>query len=133
MRTSNPLPVNDMNISQSDLEKLHEYIVSLGGSEELWSRISSCEGVLAELYYWCVNGRLLGKFEPEGISISDCIAWQVDHFKAYMDREENNRWHRERLFIQSLETLLDIADGDVKTISRIRGEGGESGTDREDV
>ena len=122
-----------MNIPQSDLEKLHEYIVSLGGSEELWSRIVSCEDVLAELYYWCKNGQLLGKFEPEGISISDCIAWQVDHFKAYMDREENNRWHRERLFIQSLETLLDIADGDTVTLAKIRGEGGESGTDREDV
>ena len=133
MRISRADEMNDLNIPQNDLNILHDYLVSLGGSEELWSRIISCEDVLAELYYWCRTGQLLGKYEPEGISISDCIAWQVDHFKAYMDREENNRWHRERLFIQSLETLLEVADGDAKTIAKIRGEGGESGTDREDV
>ncbi len=113
--------------------RLHEYIISLGGSEELWNRIVSCDGVMKELVWWCENGSLLGEFAPEGITISDAIAWQVDHFKAYMDREENNRWHRERLFLQSLETLLDIADGDEAVLRKIRGEGGESGTDREDV
>ena len=112
---------------------LHEYIISIGGTEELWNRILSCEGVLKELNHWCRTGTLLGEFSPEGITISDAIAWQVDHFKAYMDREENNRWHRERLFLQSLETLLDINDGNVQVLSKIRGESGESGTDREDV
>ena len=125
--------MSDLNISHSDLNILHDYIISLGGSEELWTRIVSCDGVLAELYYWCRTGQLLGKFEPEGISISDCIAWQVDHFKAYMDREENNRWHRERLFVQSLESLLDVSEGRADVLAKIRGEGGESGTDREDV
>lgn len=112
---------------------LHDYIISLGGSEELWNRIEACEGVYKELEYWCTNGNLLGEYNPHGISISDCIAWQVDHFKAYMDREENNRWHRERLFIQSLETLLDISDGSEEVLRKITGENGESGTDREDV
>ena len=83
--------------------------------------------------YNIYTGTLLGEFSPEGITISDAIAWQVDHFKAYMDREENNRWHRERLFLQSLETLLDINDGNAQVLSKIRGESGESGTDREDV
>jgi hypothetical protein len=50
-----------------------------------------------------------------------------------MDREENNRWHRERLFLQSLETLLDISDGKEDVLRKITGENGESGTDREDV
>ena len=116
-----------------DSKILHDYITSLGGSEELWNRIASCEGVYKELEYWCSNGNLLGEFAPKGISISDCIAWQVDHFKAYMDREENNRWHRERLFVQSLESLLDVSEGRADVLAKIRGEGGESGTDREDV
>ena len=116
-----------------DRNILHDYIISLGGSEELWNRINSCEGVYKELEYWCTNGNLLGEYSPQGISISDCIAWQVDHFKAYMDREENNRWHRERLFLQSLETLLDISDGSEEVLRKITGENGESGTDREDV
>ena len=117
----------------TDNEVLHDYIISIGGSEEQWNRILGCEGVLKELTYWCKTGTLLGEFAPEGITISDAIAWQVDHFKAYMDRDENNRWHRERLFLQSLETLLDINDGDAQVLSKIRGESGESGTDREDV
>jgi len=116
-----------------DSSVLKQYILSIGGSEELWNRIASCEGVYKELEYWCENGSLWGGFTPVGISIADAIAWQVDHFKAYMDREENNRWHRERLFLQSLETLLDINDGSPSVLARIRGEGGESGTDREDV
>ena len=116
---------------RSDKEVIHDYILSIGGDEAFWNRIASCEGVYRELEYWCKNGQLLGEFAPGGITVSDAIAWQVDHFKSYMDREENNRWHRERLFLQSLETLLDINDGDTAVLDKIRGENGESGTDRE--
>ncbi len=125
--------MSKIEIDDDSKEKIHQYILSLGGTEELWSRIISCDGVFMELIYWCERGQLWGGFTPEGISISDCIAWQVDHFKAYMDREENNRWHRERLFLQSLETLLDVNDGREGVLAKIRGESGESGTDREDL
>ncbi len=113
------------------LAVLHDYVLELGGDEKLWERIVGCTGVLKELAYYHDTGDLWGGFAPEGITIFDAVAWQVDHFKAYMDREENNRWHRERLFLESLETLIDISEGDRTVLAKIKGEGGESGTDRE--
>ena len=113
------------------IDELHRYVNKMGADDLLWERIKNCPGVLKELAYFHDTGDLWGGFQPEGISIFDAVAWQVDHFKAYMDREENNRWHRERLFLESLQTLIDINDGDRTVLSKMRGEGGESGTDRE--
>jgi len=113
------------------MDTLHGFVLDLGGSEDLWDKILVCPGVLKELAYFHDTGDLWGGFTPEGITIFDAVAWQVDHFKAYMDREENNRWHRERLFLESLETLADISRGDRTVLAKIKGEGGESGTDRE--
>ena len=114
----------------TDNEVLHEYIISIGGSEEQWNRILGCEGVLKELTYWCKTGTLLGEFAPEGITISDAIAWQVDHFKAYMDRhEEMNRYRTERLFLESLDVLLRMEEDPAPYVEKMKG---ETGTDYAD-
>ncbi len=89
------------------LDTLHRYVLDLSEKagksaeygEELWGRIQKSAGVLKELAYFHDYGSFYGKYQVAGYSLTDVLVWQVDHFKAYMDRhEETNRYRTERLF-----------------------------------
>ena len=92
----------------------------------LWEQVSSSEGLLRELAYFHDTGSFWGQYRVAGLTLPDLVVWQVDHFKAYMDREENNRYHRERLFLESFESLAQL-ERDPETILRKFRE--ETGTD----
>ena len=99
--------MSKIEIDDDSKEKIHQYILSLGGTEELWSRIISCDGVFMELIYWCERGQLWGGFTPEGISISDCIAWQVDHFKKITDGTGRDSFYRASKLFLTLMTDVE--------------------------
>ena len=49
--------------------------------------------------------------------------WQVDHFKAYMDRrEEMNRYKTEKLFVESLDIMLQMEKDPQPFIKKMREE-----------
>jgi len=96
-------------------------------ADELWERISRSEGVLKELAYYHDYGDFWGKYRVAGYTITDILVWQVDHFKAYLDRhEEVNRWKPERLFLHSLDVMLRMEKDPAPYIEKMTG---ETGTD----
>ncbi len=118
------------------MEELQHYVVTLAEKsgkgaeygEKLWGRICGSVGVLRELAYFHDTGEFWGQYRVAGYCLTDILVWQVDHFKAYMDREEMNRYHREKLFLESLEVLLNMEE-DPETYVRKMTD--ESGQDRE--
>ncbi len=102
-------------------EKDQEY------AEKLWSRVLRSEGVLKEIAYYHDTGNFWDGYAVAGFHLTDILVWQVDHFKAYMDRrEEMNRYRTERLFIESIEVLLNMEEDPEPYIRKMRD---ESGTD----
>ncbi len=96
-------------------------------AEDLWQRIRASEGVLRELAYYHDYGNFWGEYKVAGYSLADILVWQVDHFKAYLDRhEEVNRWHPERLLLHSLDIMLQMEVNPQPFIGKLRG---ETGTD----
>ncbi len=76
---------------------------------ELWSRIRQSEGVLQELAYYHDYGKFLCRHRVGEYTLADILVWQVDHFKAYMDRPQDmNRYRSERLFLESLDVMLKM-------------------------
>lgn len=117
------------------LEALENFVMNLtlkaGKNEaygkDLWKRICTCEGVLMELAYFHDTGEFWDKHEVAGYHLTDIIVWQVDHFKAYMDRSDDmNRFRKERLFIESLDVMLQMEKNPEPFIAKMRD---ESGTD----
>ena len=95
--------------------------------EDLWSRMLRSEGVLKELAYYHDTGSFWDGYEVAGFHLTDIIVWQVDHFKAYMDRhDEMNRYRTERLFVESLDIMLQMEKDPDPFIRKMRE---ESGTD----
>lgn len=110
---------------------VRDLAVAAGESEEfaedLWQRIRASEGVLRELAYYHDYGNFWGEYKVAGYSLADILVWQVDHFKAYLDRhEEVNRWHPERLLLHSLDIMLQMEVNPQPFIGKLRG---ETGTD----
>lgn len=69
-------------------------------AEELWDKIRNSGGVLKELAFYHDNGAFWDGYSVAGYHLTDILVWQVDHFKAYLDRRgEVKRWHPEELFL----------------------------------
>ena len=120
---------------QRAFDALHNFIKNLSEkagkdenyAEDLWKRILTSEGVLKELAYYHDTGNFWDGYEIAGFHLTDIIVWQVDHFKAYMDRrEEMNRYKTEKLFVESLDIMLQMEKDPAPFIRKMRE---ESGTD----
>ena len=117
------------------MQTLKEFVYELaqkaGENEEyatdLWERIKKSAGVLRELAYYHDYGKFWGEYKVAGYSLTDILVWQVDHFKAYLDRrEEVNRHKPERLFLHSLDIMLQIEVDPAPFVAKLSG---ETGTD----
>ena len=121
------------------METLHDYVLELAGragktpeyGEELWGRIKESAGVLRELAYFHDYGSFYGKYQVAGYSLTDILVWQVDHFKAYMDRhEEMNRYRTERLLLESLDVMLKMEKEPEPYVAKMQGETGTDFADK---
>lgn len=120
---------------QAAFDALHNFIKNLAVkaekseeyAEDLWNRIIRSEGVIKELAYYHDTGDFWDGYSIAGFHLTDILVWQVDHFKAYMDRrEEMNRYRTEKLFLESLDIMLSMEKDPEPYIRKMRE---ESGTD----
>lgn len=120
------------------MQTLETYLAELteraGEPEEygrkLWGRLKASNGVLREFAYYHDYGSFLCEYKVAGYTLADILVWQVDHFKAYLDRpEEMNRYRQERLLLTSIDIMLQMEDDPEPYIEKMRG---ETGTDFED-
>ncbi|MDE6700159.1 MAG: hypothetical protein K2K10_03980 [Acetatifactor sp.] len=124
----------DARLEQA-LQTLEQYVYDLAAeagenedyAADMWKRIKASQGVLKELAYYHDYGKFWGEYKVEGYSLTDVLVWQVDHFKAYLDRrDEVNRWRPERLLLHALDVLLQMEVDPRPFIAKMQG---ETGTD----
>ncbi len=117
------------------METLKKFVYHLAeGAQEseayaadLWERIRKSSGVLRELAYYHDYGKFWGEYKVAGYCLTDILVWQVDHFKAYLDRrEEVNRHKPEKLLLHSLDILLQMEENPEPYVAKLSG---ETGTD----
>lgn len=120
---------------ENALKTLRSYIYALAEqagetqeyAERLWSQMEKSGGVLQELSYYHDYGKFLCKHKVEGYTVADILVWQVDHFKAYMDRPmDMNRYHREKLLLSAFEIMVKMEENPIPYVSKMRS---ETGTD----
>lgn len=98
-------------------------------AEKLWGKIRNSSGVLKELSYFHDYGNFLCKYRVAGYTLADILVWQVDHFKAYLDRrEEVNRFERERLLLAALDIMVQMEENPAPFVEKMQR---ETGTDYE--
>ena len=49
------------------------------------------------------------EYKIEGFTIADILVWQMDHFRAHLDRSDSaNRYDKDRLLLSTFETMLEM-------------------------
>ncbi len=94
--------------------------------EMLWQGIRQSGGLLQELAYYHDYGEFLCRYEVAGYTIADVLAWQVDHFKLFMDRPEDmNRYRQPRLLLAAFDTMLQMEKDAGQFLEKMRFETGQ--------
>ena len=128
--------VDEQQIKKA-METLHNYMVVLGHRavmadeeiEDLWKRMQASPSVLQEFAYFHDFGDFLCRYSVAGYTVADILVWQVDHFKAYLDRrEEVNRYRREKLVLLAFDILLQMEKDPKVYVEKMQT---ETGTDFE--
>lgn len=121
------------------MQTLHQYVLGLGEkagkkpeeTEDLWERIKASNGILRELAYYHDYGNVLCEYKVAGYTLADILVWQVDHFKAYLDRPiEMNRYHKEKLFLESLDVMSRMETNPEPYVRKMQGETGTDFVDK---
>ncbi len=73
--------------------------------------IESSPGLSEEMEYYYEHQNLLCKYQVAGYTLADVLVWQVDHFKAFLDRpDEMNRYDEDRLLWSAFQTMLAMQE-----------------------
>lgn len=95
-----------------------------------WERLRADEEIYQELVYYMEHGNFACKAKIRGYTVVDVMVWQMDHFKARLDRDNSGtRQNGDRMLLLAFDTLLNMRLEPEKYIQKMAG---ETGTDYPD-
>ena len=98
--------------------------------ERFFGMLTASEGVSKEFLYFLEHENFLCEYKVEGYSLVDIMVWQMDHFKARLDRDNSGtRQNGDRMLLLAFDTLLDMRRNPREYIAKMQG---ETGTDYPD-
>ncbi len=119
------------------MDRIKEFVKNLcryGGEDEEFeaqflAELSSDEEILAELTYYMDHGDFACQAKVQGYTVVDIMIWQMDHFKARLDRDNTGtRQNPDRMVLLAFDTLLKMRKEPEKYTAKMRQ---ETGTDYE--
>lgn len=96
-------------------------------ADAFWREIKGDTGLLREFAYYHDNKEFLCEYKIEDITLADIMIWQLDHFRAYMDRINNdNKSNFCKLILSTFRAMISMKENPDKVIAAFRD---ETGTD----
>lgn len=101
--------------SKWDVEKVERWLGELGAEAgeddvflaELAREIVEWTQLAEEFAYYMEKGDFLCKVKVEGYSVIDVLVWQMDHFKAQLDRDRYEMKHnRGKMVLGAFDTMV---------------------------
>lgn len=75
--------------------------------ERFFEMLTASEGVSEEFLYYLEHQDFLCKYQVEGYSLVDIMVWQMDHFKAQLDRDrESMKSNGDKMLLEAFHTML---------------------------
>ena len=98
-------------------------------AENFVGRLEKAEGICRELVYFGYNLNFLCEYKVEGYSVVDILVWQMDHFKAQLDRDNFEMKHNQnKMIVAAFDTFLKMEKEPQRYVELLQG---ETGTDYE--
>lgn len=76
--------------------------------DAFWNKLKNSPDIFKEFVYYMEKGDFAGKVKIGGRSIVDILIWQMDHFKAYMDRENQLKNNPSEMVLRAFDTFLNM-------------------------
>jgi hypothetical protein len=115
---------------------MDEYIRELcrrAGEEETFASefqkaLCADEEVYREFVYYAEHNDFACEVKVEGYSVVDILIWQIDHFRAWLDRDTTGtKRNGDRMVLLAFDTMLKMRKDPQKYLEKMLG---ETGTDR---
>lgn len=106
-------------MQKTDRQTIREWIRELGrrageaeGFEEsFFQRLTEDAEIEEEFIYYMKNGNFLCKWKIEEYTVVDIMVWQIDHFKAWLDREDAGmRENGSKMVLRAFDTMLKMKE-----------------------
>lgn len=106
-------------MQKTDRQTIREWIRELGrrageaeGFEEsFFQRLTEDAEIEEEFIYYMKNGNFLCKWKIEEYTVVDIMVWQIDHFKARLDREDAGmRENGSKMVLRAFDTMLKMKE-----------------------
>ncbi len=95
--------------------------------QQFWEALTDSEGVYKEFVYYLTNQNFLCQYKVEGYSVVDIMVWQMDHFKAQMDRgHDDMKQNGDKMLLMAFDTMLKMERQPEKYVLLMQS---ETGTD----
>ena len=118
-------------------EQLWEWVKALGSCagktdegflRNIWEGLQREEDICEEFLYYIQRGELLGQCSVEGCTLADILIFQIDHFRAFLDRDDAKiDAGGPQMVLMAFDTMLKMKRQPGKYAARMRG---ETGTDK---
>ena len=96
---------------------------------DFWQRLRQSEPVYKEFVYYLENRNFLCEYKVEGYGLLDIMVWQMDHFKAQMDRgRDDMKNNGDKMLLMAFDTLLKMERDPARYVALMQT---ETGTDYE--
>lgn len=96
--------------------------------EEFRNALAADEEVYQEFVYYMEHNDFACRVKVEGYSVVDILIWQIDHFRAWLDRDTTGtKRNKDRMVLLAFDTMLRMRKDPHKYLEKMMG---ETGTDR---
>ena len=95
--------------------------------QDFWQRLRQSEHVYKEFIHYLEHQNFLCEYAVEGYSVVDIMVWQMDHFKAQMDRGKYDmKSNGDKMLLMAFDTMLKMEQDPTRYVELLQT---ETGTD----
>lgn len=95
--------------------------------EQFWGALKESEPVYREFVHYLEHQNFLCAYRISGYTVVDIMVWQMDHFKAEMDRgHDDMKQNGDKMLLMAFHTMLKMEKDPEKYVRLMQS---ETGTD----
>ena len=99
-------------------------------AEAFYEKLKADEEICREFVFYMENGSFSCSVKVAGYTVVDILIWQMDHFKAWLDRDvSGSRENKDQMVLMAFDTFLSMKKEPDRYIQKMQY---ETGTDYPD-
>lgn len=97
--------------------------------QKFWKSLLMHPAIYEEFAWYYEKQSFLCRAKIQDVTVVDVMVWQMDHFKAQLDRGSDLRTNKDKMLLNAFATFLEMADHPEPLLSQMQQ---ETGTDYPD-